>query len=294
MSEYIKSEYQDLAENPALQDNRDSMRLSGYTEEQLDCLPSTAMMGLACGSPVTACDLKPGMKYLDLGCGAGADVILAGLKVQPGGVSIGLDFLPEMILRAKSNLAQCPVTLSETVRFDVRDISSGSYEFENEYFDYISSNCSVCLVNQANVFHGVFRILKPGGSFVFSEVGYKREWDAVPADLYRCIKTAMERGITPANDASISSKVFRIYVTLVKDNAIEEELTYNLLREAGFTAVNVIERRPQAYDPAERFQMKSDRVPRDEVDRYTEALHRAVKGVDVNDYMSYLTIEAKK
>jgi hypothetical protein len=40
--------------------------------------------------------------------------------------------------------------------------------------------------------------------------------------------------------------------------------------------------------------MKSDILPGDEVDRYTEELHREVEGVDVNQYMSYITIKAKK
>ncbi|NEO59261.1 MAG: hypothetical protein F6J98_02175 [Moorea sp. SIO4G2] len=99
MSEYIKAEYGALAKNELIQNNRASMLASGYTDIQLDMLPPKAIMGIACGNPTSACDLQPGMKLLDLGCGVGTDVILGGLKVMPGGLSIGLDFLPEMITR---------------------------------------------------------------------------------------------------------------------------------------------------------------------------------------------------
>src|SRR5262245_52027685 len=78
----------------------------GYTPEELDALPAEANFGLSCGNPTASAHLRPGETVVDLGCGAGIDVLLAALKVGPTGKAIGIDMTPEMIARARQNAAR--------------------------------------------------------------------------------------------------------------------------------------------------------------------------------------------
>src|SRR3954470_11347003 len=69
----------------------------GYTPEELASLPADANLGLSCGNPTATANLKPGEVVVDLGCGAGIDVLLAARRVGPTGRAIGIDMTPEMI-----------------------------------------------------------------------------------------------------------------------------------------------------------------------------------------------------
>ncbi len=74
---------------------------AGYTEEDLALIPPEASLGLGCGNSVRAADLKLGEKVLDLGCGAGMDLFLAGARVGPTGVAAGVVFCAEMVKRGQ-------------------------------------------------------------------------------------------------------------------------------------------------------------------------------------------------
>src|SRR2546423_8749384 len=60
----------------------------GYTPAELAALPADANLGLSCGNPTATAKLRPGEVVVDLGCGAGIDVLLAALKVGPAGTTI--------------------------------------------------------------------------------------------------------------------------------------------------------------------------------------------------------------
>ncbi|NEO78805.1 methyltransferase domain-containing protein [Moorena sp. SIO4G3] len=293
MSEYIKSEYRDLAKSDSLQNKRSSMLQIGYTEKQLEMLPPTAIIGISCGNPLEFCNLKPGKKLLDLGCGVGTDVILAGLEVMPFGKVIGLDFLPEMIDRAQSCAADCKQLKEGVAEFLNLDVSEGKYPFEDNYFDYVISNCCICLVDQERVFPEVFRILKPGGAFIFSEVASK-EKRPLPQKLFRCIQEAIDRGIKPSNDGSLGSRIMRIYVTLVNNNAIEPIDTLQKLRNAGFENPNIIQERVQPLDDGSMPKMIHDTLPKVELEQYMTRLKGFLSQSNVNDFMSFVTVMALK
>ena len=292
MSDYVKAEYRNLAENDLLQGNRASMLASGYTGAQLDSLPPRAIMGLACGNPVGSCDLKPGMRLIDLGCGGGTDVILAGLQVAPGGLSVGLDFLPEMIERARVSAEECTALDRTATAFQVHDVGLGQYPFDNGYFDYVISNCCISLVDQERVFGEVLRILRPGGYLVFCEVAYEKT--PMPPRLQELIEEAMNREITPSSDGSFASKVFRIYVTLAKQDAIRSEKTLELLRQTGFVDPGVIHQKLKSQASLEPPEMESERLTAPELREFSGRLRLAFEGADVNDYMTFATIRAKK
>src|SRR6202451_4619239 len=70
-------------------------------------LPDGAMRAsLGCGNPVAVADLRPGETVLDLGCGAGLDVLLSARRVGPAGEAYGLDMTGEMLDLARSHAEQ--------------------------------------------------------------------------------------------------------------------------------------------------------------------------------------------
>src|ERR1017187_9750704 len=77
----------------------------GYSIEELKALPDGANMGLSCGNPAALAALKPGEVVLDLGSGGGFDVFIAGGKVGAPGRAIGVDMTPEMLAKARHNIA---------------------------------------------------------------------------------------------------------------------------------------------------------------------------------------------
>ena len=62
-------------------------------------------MGLSCGNPVALASLREGETVVDLGSGGGFDVFIAGRKIGPAGRAIGVDMTPEMLQKARANLA---------------------------------------------------------------------------------------------------------------------------------------------------------------------------------------------
>ena len=70
---------------------------AGYTEEDLSHIPQEAILGQGCGNSVAAANLKSGEMLLDIGCGAGMDLFLAGVKVAPDGKAVGVDFSEDMV-----------------------------------------------------------------------------------------------------------------------------------------------------------------------------------------------------
>src|SRR5712692_4170849 len=69
----------------------------GYSPEELASIPAEANLGVSCGNPTAFARLRPGEVVVDLGCGAGLDVLLAAPKVGATGRAIGIDMTPEMI-----------------------------------------------------------------------------------------------------------------------------------------------------------------------------------------------------
>src|ERR1700687_2533211 len=77
----------------------------GYSAAELASIPAEANLGLSCGHPTAFGRLRAGEIVVDLGCGAGIDVLLAAPKVGPKGRAIGIDMTAAMIERARRNAA---------------------------------------------------------------------------------------------------------------------------------------------------------------------------------------------
>ncbi len=208
--------------------NGESSLLIGYSAGELENIPEEANLGLGCGNPAALAGLKKGEVVLDLGSGAGIDCFLAARKVGPRGRVIGVDMTPEMIDKARENAKSGGFTNAEFRLGEIENLPVA-----DSSIDAIISNCVINLsTDKPRVFKEAFRVLKPGGRLMVSDLALKKP-------LPQAIRTSVE-----------------VYVACVAGALIKDEYL-SAIRKAGFKDVEVVSEK--AY-PAELV-LEDSRVP---------------------------------
>jgi len=141
-------------------------KMLDYQEGDLQLAPGEANLGLGCGNPIGAADLKPGETVLDLGSGAGFDAFLAAGQVGPSGQVIGVDMTSEMV-----NKATCNAERLKVANVDFRLGAIESLPVLDASVDVVISNCVINLSpDKGAVFAEINRVLRPGGRLVISDI----------------------------------------------------------------------------------------------------------------------------
>lgn len=139
----------------------------GYPQPELDRIPDDSVESFAgVANHWTLGRIEPGAVVLDLGCGAGTDLLIAAQMTGPGGRAIGVDMTAGMLERARASAA--------SLGLDNVELQTGLIEtlaLEDESVDVVISNGVIDLVpDKETVFDEIDRVLRPGGRLQLADV----------------------------------------------------------------------------------------------------------------------------
>ena len=216
----------------------------GYSEEELNnLLTDSSITTFGCGNPLAFSEVREGDVVLDLGPGAGLDLLIAAYKVGPSGRVIGVDMTEEMIRKAEENIKAAGVKNVEVRKGLIEDLP-----VKSSSVDWVISNCVINLSpEKEKVFSEISRVLKPGGRMVVSDMVGENipEWLRENKNLY---------------SACISG-------------VISEKEYLSALRKAGLEKVKVSERKTYQSDELESLIKSTPEISKD--------IRRVVRGTDI-------------
>jgi SAM-dependent methyltransferase len=148
--------------------------LLGYDAEALAALPSSSTESFAgVANPHRIKPIPAGATVVDIGCGAGMDLLLAATAVGRTGRAIGVDMTAAMAERSRDG--------ARALDFDHVEVRLGdalALPVDSESIDVVISNGVLNLTPDKNIAFGeVFRVLKPGGEFLYGDIVLGEELD---------------------------------------------------------------------------------------------------------------------
>lgn len=171
LSRSIQKRYRKVSEQPVGQFGypvgRDSAIELGYSPAWVDEIPNEVVdRFVGVGNPFNIIRPKEGTQVLDLGCGSGFDVFVAGILVGAEGQATGLDLTREMLEWPRKYLADWPLG-----NIDFKEGAIDSMPFEDNSFDNVISNGVLNLMPcKDTAFAEIYRVLKPSGIFAVADL----------------------------------------------------------------------------------------------------------------------------
>lgn len=167
---------------------------------------------LSCGGAFSLATIEPGNICVDLGCGKGHDVLRMANLTGETGHAYGIDISRGMIETAKMNAGIMRVNNASFIHSSLETIA-----LEDGLADVVISNCTINhSLHQELVWQEIFRILKPGGTFVVS-------------DIYALEEVAQDYRTDPTAVAECWA------------GAVTRENYLGYVAKAGFARVNILE-----------------------------------------------------
>ena len=223
-------------------------RKIGYSDEDLEAVPEGANLGVGCGNPTAIDSLSAGETVVDLGSGAGMDAFLASKQVGPTGHVIGVDMTDAMLEKARENAAKTGITNVEFRKGQIEDLP-----IESESVDAIISNCVINLSPQKDkVYAEAYRVLKPGGRAMISDLVLERE-------LPEVVLQSIDAYIGCVGGASLRP----VYLDTIRKAGFSE---VRVQRESSFAAALPLD------DPIIRGAMEKLGITEQEAKGYAEAV----------------------
>jgi SAM-dependent methyltransferase len=188
-------------------------KIAGYTDEDFAVQPSEAVVNsFGCGNPLASLAIQSGQVVLDLGSGAGIDLLLAAKKVGPSGRAIGVDMTDELIAKANENIAAAGLANVEVRKGIIEELP-----VDEASVDWVISNFVINLSPEKDrVFAEIARVLRPGGTMLVSDIVAEE----IPADM--------------ADNRHLYSSCLA--------GAISEQAYMTGLREMGLVDIEVVDR----------------------------------------------------
>ncbi len=197
--------------------------LAGYSHEALQALPLDAVLNsFGCGNPLALAEIREGDTVLDLGSGAGIDLLLAAKLVGPRGKVIGVDMTEAMLERARANAAAAGLTNVHVLQGIIEELP-----IEPNTIDFVVSNCVINLSPEKHrAFAEIYRVLKTDGRFSISDIAAEPmpEWIKAEGLLY----SACISGAIPEPEYLDGLRAAGLV-----DIAIRDRLTYDAANLAG-------------------------------------------------------------
>src|SRR4029077_15499700 len=137
-----------------------------YSADELKEIGLSESISLGCGNPTMLAQLTPGQVVLDLGSGAGLDVLLSARRVAPAGHAYGVDMTDEMLELANGNMKKAGVGNATFLKGSIESVP-----LPDASADVVISNCVINLAeDKGAVIKEAFRVLRPGGLFAVADM----------------------------------------------------------------------------------------------------------------------------